>query len=92
LQAIAAGTSEAARGLNLYGETGAIEAGRLADIIVVAGDVSQDVTRLGVRDNIKQVILDGKVLDLPPLPDRRDPAGWRVSHYGSRILHWSDCQ
>ncbi len=92
LEAIKAGTSEAARGLNLYGETGALEAGRLADIIVVEGDVSRDVTRLSSHDNIRHVMLDGKLLNLPPLSQRADPPGWRVSHYGNRILHWSDCQ
>ncbi len=92
LEAIKAGTSEAARGLNLYGETGALEAGRLADIIIVEGDVSRDVTRLGNPDHIRHVMLDGRLLNLPPLPARVDPPGWRVSHYGSQILHWSDCQ
>ncbi len=92
LEAIRSATSEAARGLRLFGETGAIEAGRLADVIVVDGDVSRDVTRLGNPDNIHHVVLDGEPLDTPPVPPRRDPPGWRVSHYGSRILHWSDCR
>ncbi len=93
-EAVKCGTSEAARGLGLYGETGAVEAGRLADLIVVEGDVSADVTLLGNPEWLKAVVLNGAELDLAALkpPPRRDPPGWRVSHYGSSILHWRDCQ
>jgi imidazolonepropionase-like amidohydrolase len=90
LQAIRAATSEAARGLKLHGETGAIQSGRLADVIVVDGDVSNDVTRLANPANIRHVVLDGRALTLPPIPPRQDPPGWRVSHYGSKILHWNE--
>jgi len=90
LQAIRAATSEAARGLKLHGETGAIERGRLADVIVVDGDVSIDVTRLANPANIRHVVLDGRALTLPSIPPRQDPPGWRVSHYGSKILHWNE--
>ena len=92
LQAIQAATSEAARGLALYRKTGVLQPGLLADVIVVSGDVSQDVTLLGNPQNLKTIILNGQILDLPPAMPRLDPPGWRVSHYGSSILHWSDCQ
>ena len=92
LEAIKCATSEAARGLQLYGETGAIVEGRLADILVVAADVARDVTSLGDPDNMRHVILNGAKVDLPPAAPRRDPPGWRVSNYGSHILHWRDCQ
>ena len=92
LQAIKAATSDAARGLNLFGETGALEPDRLADIIVVKGDVAADVTALANPDNIRHVILNGELLDLAPIPPRQDPPGWRVSTYGSHILRWQDCQ
>ena len=90
LEAIQAGTSEAARGLNMLGETGAIAPGYLADIIVVDGDPSQNVAVLGNPANIKHVILDGKPVNLPEPQPRRDPPGWRVSHYGKQILHYND--
>ncbi len=94
LEAIRCATSEAARGLLMHGETGALEAGRLADVLVVAGEVWRDVTCLGNPESIRSVVLDGAVLDLQALrlPPRSDPPGWRVSHYGSHILHWSDTQ
>lgn len=92
LQAIHSATAQAARSLQLYGETGAIQVGLLADVIVVAGDVSQDVTLLGNPENMRHVILNGQLVDLPAPMPRNDPPGWRVSNYGDRILHWSDCQ
>ena len=61
-------------------------------MIVVEGEVADDVTLLGDPDRIRHVILDGQPVDLAPAPPRRDPPGWRVSHYGSGILHWGDVQ
>ena len=92
LEAIQAGTSEAARALqiagrSMYGDVGAVAPGYLADIIIVDGEVDQDVTLLGNPDNIHSVIQNGELLNLPPIPARRDPPGWRVSNYGSSILH-----
>jgi len=90
IEAIRAATSEAARGLRLYGETGALTEGLLADVIVVRGDVDQDVTLLAEPGNIERIILDGTLLDLPEPGPRDDPPGWRVTHYGNQILHWKD--
>ncbi len=90
LQAIRAGTSEAARALGLYGQTGAIAANYLADIIAVDGAVYEDISLLGQTDNIKHVFLDGRAVDLSPLPPRSDPPGWRVAHYGNQILRQQD--
>ena len=86
LEAIKAATSANAFVLGLAGQTGAIENGRLADIIVVDGDVARDVTVLGERARIRHVVLNGELLDLRPSPPRRDPPGWRAPHYGTRIL------
>lgn len=86
LQAIEAATSANAFALGLAGETGAVEVGRLADLIVVDGDVSCDVRLLGRRERLRHVILNGELLDLPPLQTRRDPPGWRATNYGSQRL------
>jgi imidazolonepropionase-like amidohydrolase len=89
LQAIKAATSDNAVALRLDGQTGAIEAGRLADIIVVDGDPVADVTLLGEIERIKQVYVGGVAQPTGPItPDRQDPPGWRVSHYGDRILNY----
>ena len=93
LEAIKAATSDNAFALRLEGETGAIEAGRLADIIVVDGDPSTDVTILGEPARIKQVYIGGIAQPTDPItPARGDPPGWRVSHYGDRILNYDFVQ
>ncbi len=93
LEAIKAATSDNAFALRLEGETGAIEAGRLADIIVVDGDPSTDVTILGESARIKQVYIGGIAQPTDPItPARGDPPGWRVSHYGDRILNYDFVQ
>lgn len=93
LQAIVASTSANAVALRMEGETGAIEEGRLADLIVVEGDPSADVTILGEISRIKHVWVGGEAMPLDPiLPERRDPPGWRVSDYGDRILNYSFAQ
>jgi len=89
LEAIKAATSDNAIALQLEGETGAIEKGRLADIIVVDGDPVADVTVLGEPGKIKYVYIGGVAQPTDPItPARGDPPGWRVSHYGNRILNY----
>ncbi|MEZ5598302.1 MAG: amidohydrolase family protein [Pseudomonadales bacterium] len=86
LEAIRAATSDNAFSLRMAGQTGAVEAGRLADLLIIDGDVAQDITVLGDRSRIRHVFLGGSQVDLTPPPPRRDPGGWRVSHYGNAIL------
>ncbi|MEL7029101.1 MAG: amidohydrolase family protein [Pseudomonadota bacterium] len=89
LQAIQCATSEGARSLKMDGKTGAVEAGRLADLIVVDGDPSEDVTVLGDKANIRQVYVGGAPQNLEPLsPMRADPPGWRVTPFSEDILTW----
>ena len=93
LEAIKAATSANAVALRLDGETGAIEEGRLADIIVIDGDPSRDVTVLGDIQRIRHVFIGGEAMPLDPVtPERGDPEGWRVSHYGERILNYDFAQ
>jgi imidazolonepropionase-like amidohydrolase len=93
LEAIKAATSDNAFALRMEGETGAIEAGCLADIIVVDGDPVADVTILGEAGRIKQVYIGGVAQPIDPItPVRDDPPGWRVSHYGNRILNYDFVQ
>ncbi len=86
LEAIHAGTMACGDHAGFAGTTGAIVPGRLADLILVDGDPSKDVTVLADHDRIKHVFVGGREMD-KSLPNERLPInGWRTSQYSSRIL------
>jgi imidazolonepropionase-like amidohydrolase len=60
MDAIQAGTRNAARMVNLDGEVGTLVAGNIADIIVVNGDPLADIRVLQDKRRIEVVIQDGK--------------------------------
>jgi len=60
LEAIAAGTSRAARLCGIDGEVGSIEAGKLADLLVVRGDPSEDIGILTNPENVVGVMKAGQ--------------------------------
>jgi imidazolonepropionase-like amidohydrolase len=83
-QALICATREGARAMGLEGEIGTLEVGRLADIIVVKGDVTRDVTLLGQEGGISHVFKGGVAVDLEtPLPERKPLPSWRVSTYST---------
>ena len=87
LEAIRSATSENARVLGLDGATGAIQPGRLADLLVFNGDPTTEIAMLGERSRIQHVLVGGVAQRLEwPAAGRSDPPGWRVSTYGSRVL------
>lgn len=89
LDAIRCATKENARALGLYGEVGEVAPQRLADLLILDGDPSQDVTVLGDFTRIRHVFLGGREIDLARQdPPRKPIAGWRVSPYSTRILSW----
>jgi imidazolonepropionase-like amidohydrolase len=84
-QALICATREGARAIGLEGEVGTLEPGRLADILVVKGDVTRDVTLLGREGAIAHVFKGGVAVDLEtPLPVRGPLPSWRVSTYSTR--------
>ena len=60
LQAISAATKNAARFMRAETEWGTVEAGKIADLIVVRGDPSR---RIGETRNITMVIQRGRIVD-----------------------------
>lgn len=60
MQAIIASTRNAARLLHLDAHIGSLEVGKLADIIVVKGDVLQDISTITDQKNIQLVLKGGQ--------------------------------
>jgi imidazolonepropionase-like amidohydrolase len=69
MQAILASTSEAARLLHLEKNLGTLEVGKLADVIVVEGDVLSNIGKIANPANVKLVLKAGQaaknLLDIP---------------------------
>ena len=87
LEAITCATKNAARAMRKENSLGLISPGYKADLLVIDGDPSKDVSILGKKELIKYVILDGKEVDLTPAPEGiKDPDGWRISSYSGKIL------
>ena len=73
LEAIRAATANGAVALGLEGEVGTVEAGRIADLLLVDGDPVADIGVLQDRDRLT-VIADGAVQSFDdPDPDSRWP-------------------
>jgi imidazolonepropionase-like amidohydrolase len=69
LQAIHSGTFGAARLLRRFGhEVGKLEAGRFADVLVVRGDPTRDVTLLQKKSHLDFVFKGGVEIDRTPQP------------------------
>lgn len=81
-QALICATREGARSLGKHGELGILQAGLPADVIVVEGDVTRDVTLLGRPGGIAHVFKGGARVDTEtPTPPRGPLPSWRVSQY-----------
>lgn len=60
LEAITAATRNGAYLMNMADRTGTLEAGKLADVLVVEGDPSRDISLLGDASNVRSVWIAGK--------------------------------
>lgn len=82
VDAITCATANGAIAMRREGEIGRVEPGMLADVIVVDGDPTADVTILGRREHLRHVLCRGRAIDLDlPWPERgplRDESvrGW----------------
>jgi imidazolonepropionase-like amidohydrolase len=66
LQTITLQTRENALAKRLQGRLGTIEPGMIADIVILDADPSENITVLGDPAHVREVIKDGKPLDLAP--------------------------
>jgi imidazolonepropionase-like amidohydrolase len=56
--------------LGMKDELGTIEAGKLADLLVINGDPVKDITLLQNRANLDVVMKDGKLVDCKLTPGK----------------------
>jgi imidazolonepropionase-like amidohydrolase len=86
MHALQTATINAARAIKLDKDLGTLEAGKLADIIAVAGNPLSDITCLQEKKNIQMVMKEGRVY-----ADRRsgqsknvvnaEPGSWKIIDY-----------
>ena len=87
VQAIQCATSNGARSLRLEDKLGKLEPGYLADLLVVKGDPSQDISLLGKSEVVKHIFKGGREVDLGlPLPETWNLPAWRVNEFSSQVL------
>ena len=90
LEAIACGTEAGAGIFGLEGKLGRIEPGYIADLVLVAGDLVQNLDLLGQKSNIKAVFKGGKKIDLSiPLPENWSIPGWRTGQFSGENLTYA---
>jgi len=81
LQAITCGTKDNAVALDQDGETGCIATGYRADVLVLDGDPSKDISLLGDKSLFRHLFCRGKSVDLSPIEPRamlrgEQSSGW----------------
>jgi imidazolonepropionase-like amidohydrolase len=88
LEAIGCATANGALALRREpGTIGVVVEGAAADLLVVAGDPSTDVTVLAYRSNLEAVISRGRRVDLDrPWPERRPLPGEKVANWSAELL------
>ena len=87
LEAITCATKNNAIAMRMEDELGVVADGYRADVIVVDGDPSTDVTVLQNRSNLRCVIARGELVDLDaPAPERAPIPGEQVGMWASEIL------
>jgi imidazolonepropionase-like amidohydrolase len=69
LEAITASTKDNAYSVGMEGELGVIEAGKLADLLILDADPLEDIRVLQGGKNLSSVIKDGRRVDLSPQPE-----------------------
>lgn len=78
VEALAAGTSEAARSLCYDRDVGSLEAGKLADLVILDADPSVDIRN---SDKIEKVMIGGRLYDARTLNEEVTGARKRLPYY-----------
>ena len=66
-EVLVASTRNSAMAIGMLDDLGTLEVGKLADIIVVAGD---PLAEIHAMENVSVVVRDGEIIPLPPSSER----------------------
>ena len=86
LQAITCGTKDNAIALDEDGETGCIAAGYRADVLVLDGDPSKNISLLGDKSLFRHLLCRGKEIELSPIEPRAMLRGEQASGWSDVAL------
>ena len=83
MEAIVTATKNAAEAMWLGKDLGTLEAGKLADVVVIDGDPSRDITVLHDKKNIRMVMKEGeahvdKISTIPRSVVQCAPGSWKI--------------
>ena len=89
LEAITIATKNGAWAMRMEDELGVIAPGMLADVLVIDGDPTTDITMINDKSRFRNVISRGAVVDIAsPWPTKTNPPGWKVGNWAREILTW----
>ena len=89
VEAITTATKNGAWTMRMEDSLGTLEEGKLADVIVVDGDVTSDIKILNDKSRLDEVISRGVRVDLnSPWPVHQSIPGWKVGNWAGEILTW----
>ncbi|MEC7879044.1 MAG: amidohydrolase family protein [Actinomycetota bacterium] len=89
IEAITTATKNGAWTMRMEDHLGTLEEGKLADVIIIDGDVTSDITMLNDKSRLNEVISRGSRVDLSgPWPEHGSIPGWKVGNWAAEILTW----
>jgi len=89
LEAITIATKNGALIMGMEDELGTIEVGKLADVLVVDGDPTRDITILNDKSRLAEVIPRGERVDLDqPWPEHGSIPNWQIGSWATESLTW----
>jgi len=88
LEAIKCGTMDNAIAVGEYGVTGVLAPKYHADVLVLDGDPSKNISILGDKSRFRHLWCRGRKVDLTPMPERSYLPGEKISSWSSVPVTW----
>lgn len=89
IEAITTATKNGAWAMRMDDELGTIEPGKLADLLLVDGDPTADITMLNDKSRFAEIVSRGSRVDVSmPLAECEPIKGWKVANWADEPLTW----